>query len=102
VGVDLGSQSVSLDSHNLTFYAVNDIGFISDGYSISVTVFAGATSTPVQSPRSTASPLASQSIAPYQTSYPTAYPIVLNWASSSSVHNFNVRGRAGGSLIQTT
>jgi hypothetical protein len=102
VGVDLVSQSISLDRHDLTFYAVNDIGFISDGYCISVTVFAGATSTPVQSPRSTVSPLASQSIARYQTSYPTAYPIVLNLASSSSVHNFNVGWRAGGSLIQTT
>jgi hypothetical protein len=41
VGVDLGSQSVSLDTDNLRFYAVNDIGFISDGYSISVLVIAG-------------------------------------------------------------
>jgi hypothetical protein len=83
VGVDLGSQSVSLDTDNLMFCAVNDIGFISDGYSISVTVFAVATPAPSKSPRSTDSPVASQSIARYQTPYPTAYPIVLNWASST-------------------
>jgi hypothetical protein len=58
VGVDLGAQSVSLDTDNLTFYSVNDIGFISDDYSISVLVIAGATSTAAQSPRTTDSPVA--------------------------------------------
>jgi hypothetical protein len=58
VGVDLVSQSVSLDTDNSTFYSVNDIGFISDGYSISVTVFTVATPAPSESTRSTASPLA--------------------------------------------
>jgi hypothetical protein len=58
VGVDLVSQSVSLDTDKSTFYSVNDIGLISDGYSISVTVFTVATRAPSESPRWTASPLA--------------------------------------------
>jgi hypothetical protein len=88
MGVDLVSQSVSLDSHDLTFYAVNDVGFISDGSCVSVLVIAFATSTPAQSPRATEPPVASQSIAPYQTPYPTAYPIVFNWGSYG--RHFNV------------
>jgi hypothetical protein len=47
--VDSGSSPVSLEPHSLMFYTVNDFGFISEDYYVSVRVVAIVTDTPTES-----------------------------------------------------
>jgi hypothetical protein len=67
LSIDLGSSLVSLGTHTLTFCAVNDFGFVWQGYSVSVPVIATAMHAPSESAHATVSPVASQSLAPFPT-----------------------------------
>jgi hypothetical protein len=98
VAVNLGSYPVSVGSHLLTFYAVNSLGFVSAGHSIPVTIIPDPTSTPGQPALAASSPVASQSVAPYQSPYPTAYPIVTKILFD---HHFDVKWRDLGGVRTT-
>jgi hypothetical protein len=93
--MDLSVYSLSIGSHNFSFYAVNDYGFVSAGYNIAINVLSPATNTPAQSPTLTQLPVSSASPAAEAALYATAYPIVVSWPSS---YNFNFEWQNGGSI----
>jgi hypothetical protein len=67
--VDLTVFGVLPGDHVLAFYAVNDLGFISDSATESVQVIAAATRTPARSDTLTQSPPPSQTAPPWPSAY---------------------------------
>jgi hypothetical protein len=92
--IRLDSYHLSLGLHSLTFYAVNQVGYVSNGFRIQVWLVVGPTSTPAKSPTSTRTPRPTQSPAPYPSPVATGYPLVLSWTTTS--YNFQIFWRSIG------
>jgi hypothetical protein len=89
--IDLAAYPIQPGSHQLAFYAVNDLGFISAPVTKQISILPLPTETPSQSPTLTRSPPPSQSPAafPSPTPFPSSYPIEFTWGTAGG-SNFNL------------
>jgi hypothetical protein len=102
IPINLSPHQLSVGSHLLSFYAVNELGFVSDASNLSLSIKPDPSPTIAQSPTMTSSPLASQTPAPYPSVYPVTCPITWTWARFY-VNSFNVYWSSeGGSMIRST
>jgi hypothetical protein len=84
----------------LSFFAVNELGFVSTPSNISATVGPDPTMTERQSPTMTQSPAASQTPNPYPSPYPTSHAIRCSWTLSQGC--FDIQWRYDMSYIAST
>jgi hypothetical protein len=94
VSVSLLGYQLRPGHHSASFHVVNDIGSISNVQNLSFEIIPGPTRTTARTPTITRSPLASQTLAPFPTPFPTTHPIVWSWALSS-VSNFDIKWQNG-------
>jgi hypothetical protein len=94
VDVSLASYSLSAAPHVAGFYAVNDLGFVSEPVAVPFVATIHPTRMATQTRTQTQFPIASQSPAPYPSSSPfkTCYPIVWLWNSPADSH-FDIHWR---------
>lgn len=98
--ISLSSYSLSVGPHLLSFYVVNEMGFVSSAANVQINLILGATSTPAQSPTLTQSPVQSQSRAawPSPSPFATSYPIGITWPTDA---NFDINWHSNGDVSTT-
>jgi hypothetical protein len=83
---ELNLYSLPYGLHTLTFYAVNEFGFISDGFDVTSLFIPGTTALVARSSIFSATPLASQTPAPYPSAHSSIAPIGIVSYSNTMCH----------------
>jgi hypothetical protein len=93
ISINLSPFGLSLGGHLLDFFAVDEVGFISDAANFSITTIQDPT------PTVTRSPPPSQTPAPYPSPYPRLHPIIWYWVVRAC---FDVIWRNGDVYVYST
>jgi hypothetical protein len=82
ISVSILPYKLSLGNHTVSFYAVDEPGFVSDPWDLPIDVIPDVTPTVAVSPTMTKSPLSSQSPAAAPSPYAVGWPVEWTWQDS--------------------